>query len=189
MYRIGPILYLRISTLIMETVLEIFKLTIPALTVFAVVYYMLRQYFEFERFKRISETKSANGAQSLPIKLQSYERLALFLERIRLQNLVMRFSTKDFTPELWIKTLMISVHQEFEHNMVQQIYVSDKLWEIILFAKNEVLYALDSSINENTKNLEISQFSKILLDQKNETAEVGIQTALNAIKKEIQLIL
>ncbi|MBK6824014.1 MAG: hypothetical protein IPG87_13900 [Saprospiraceae bacterium] len=102
---------------------------------------------------------------------------------------MVRFSTKDLTPEVWVKTLMISVHQEFEHNMVQQIYVSDKLWEIILFAKNEVLFALDSSLNDANKNMEISQFSQMLLDQKNQTAEVGVQTALNAIKKEIQLIL
>ena len=106
---------------------------------------MLRMYFQHERLLRKSESQKAYREFSLPLRLQSYERLALFMERIKVSNLLLRFQSKDISAKQLVNTMMLAIQQEYEHNLVQQIYVSDKLWEIICLSKDEVLFSLDAA--------------------------------------------
>lgn len=170
----------------MDVLFEILKYTLPAAIVFLTVYLLLKNFLEQERFKMMSMQQKERYQISLPLKLQAYERLALFLERIRVPVLMMRFPVSDMRSADFCKTLMLGVHQEFEHNMVQQIYVSEKLWEIIVLAKDEVLHAIDEAAQQNK---DIEETKHILYTSTNQNATRVIDTALNAIKKEIQLIL
>jgi hypothetical protein len=170
----------------MEVLFEILKYTLPSAIVFLTVYLLMKNFFEQERFKMISVQQKDRYQISLPLKLQAYERLALFLERIRVPVLMMRFPISEMSSAEFCKTLMIGVQQEFEHNMVQQIYVSEKLWEIIVLAKDEVFHAIDEAAQQNK---DIEETKHFLLTSANQNASRVIDMALNAIKKEIQLIL
>jgi len=170
----------------MDVLFEILKYVLPSAIVFLTVYLLLKQYFEQERFKMMSLKQKERYQISLPLKLQAYERLALFLERIRIPVLMMRFPLSDASAKELCGTLMLGIQQEFEHNMVQQIYVSEKLWEIIVLAKDEVLHEVDAAATQFEDGERTKQF---LLTKSNQNASRVIDTALNAIKKEIQLVL
>lgn len=170
----------------MDVLFEILKYVLPSSIVFITVYFLLKQYFEQERFKMMSLQQKERYQISLPLKLQAYERLALFLERIRIPSLMMRFPLAHTNSTDLCKTLMLGIQQEFEHNMVQQIYVSEKLWEIIVFAKDEVLHEVDAAALQSQ---DIEQTKRILLTSAHQNATRVLDTALNAIKKEIQLVL
>lgn len=172
----------------MSELLEILKYVLPSIIVFATVFYMLRQYFAHETEKRNYEFRKQTEAASYPIKLQSYERLSLFLERIRIHNLMMRLQSKDMDSATLLHTLMMGLTQEYEHNIVQQIYISDKLWEIIVFAKNEVMHAL-TEVSTLHKNNDIETTRKYLYETSDPKTEAILNTALLAIKKEIQLMI
>ena len=73
---------------------------------------------------------------TLPIRLQAYERMALFLERIAIPSLVLRIVPKSAVKAEYETLLIASIENEFEHNLSQQIYISDECWNIIKAAKS-----------------------------------------------------
>ncbi|MEM9024309.1 MAG: hypothetical protein AAGB22_11235, partial [Bacteroidota bacterium] len=72
---------------ILELVLEILKFIIPAVVVFLTAFYILKQFFENEHRRRVAEAQHSNNKTTLPIRLQAYERCALFLERVSPESL------------------------------------------------------------------------------------------------------
>ena len=173
----------------MEVVFEVLKYILPSLVVFFTVYYILKQHFDHEQKKFTAEKNLEISKNSLPLKVQSYERIALMLERIRIVNLAMRLNSKDISVRDLCKTMMMGVQQEFEHNLVQQIYVSEKLWEIILFSKNEVMHHLNELSQKCDNGLAENDARQILYAEISQQTNLIIDKALAAIKKEIQLVI
>ena len=172
----------------MDAFWDIMKYTLPSVVVFLTVYFMLSQYFAQERVKWAQIQQKEMFQHSLPLKLQAYERLALFLERIRIPNLMLRFPAAEATPESLCKMLMLGVQQEYEHNMVQQIYVSEKLWEIVVHVKNEVLHHLDQASTE-CKDKDLETLRQLLLSKVHSESSRTIDMGLEGIRKEKKLIL
>lgn len=172
----------------MSTFLEILKYILPSLVVAGTVFYMLKKYFAEEKSKRDFEFRKQNDQMAFPIKIQAYERLSLFLERIRIHNLIGRIQNKDMDPQIFVHALMMGVNHEYEHNLVQQIYTSDKLWEIILFAKNEIIHSLHET-NTLNQYKTIEEIKNYLYTEAIPKTDPIIDTAILAIKKEIQLLL
>ena len=89
----------------------------------------------------------------LPVKLQAYERLTLVLERMAPNNLLIRIHPISQRKEDYEQLFIQNIEQEFEHNLAQQIYLSDECWNIILTAKNttiQLIRTCDSSHNSTT---------------------------------------
>jgi hypothetical protein len=171
----------------METFTEVLKYTLPSVVVFLTVYFLLKQYFEMEKIKLYQENQNRARKDSIPVLLNAYERMAMFLERIRPTQLIMRLPYHpDSSPDQYVRTLMLAIQQEYDHNMTMQVYVSDKLWEIIVFAKNTCLTALNESAGSQSSNFSATQ---IIQSQECEVAEETIRKALEAIRKEIKLYL
>ncbi len=127
--------------------------------------------------------------QSLEIKLQAYERLILFLERIDIPSLLMRLRTNQMTNEDLFNALMISVQKELEHNHVQQLYVSDQLWHIIIAAKDNILSTITSCYEPLDPKRASHELAEALIERHSSQQTKPIPTALSAVKKEIQLLL
>jgi len=172
----------------MEFLAELLKYTLPSVVVFLTAYLLIRQYVEQEQRKYLARQNKEMLQHSLPLKLQAYERLALFLERIRISSLLMRFVTPESDAVSTCKLLMLGVQQEFEHNMVQQIYVSDKLWEIVLLAKNETLHAIDVALQE-FEGKEVGALRNHLNSRVQADTSRIIDAALEGIRKELKLVL
>jgi hypothetical protein len=66
--------------------LEMVKILVPALIIFAVTYTLLNNFFKSEYNKRLLELKTKNQDILTPVRLQAYERLVLLLERISPNN-------------------------------------------------------------------------------------------------------
>jgi site-specific recombinase XerC len=90
--------------------------------------------------------------------LQAFERLTLLLERISLQSLVVRTQRSGMTSRNLQMELIKTIRSEFDHNLVQQIYISNKTWEAIKTAKEETTKAINiaaTRINENAESMEL----------------------------------
>lgn len=168
----------------LNILLEILKLTLPALVVFLTVYYVLKQYLDNQYRLKILELKKDQQSHTLPLKLQAYERLSLFCERISFDSLVMRLRAGKMTVDQLRYAMLISVQKEYEHNLSQQVYVSEQLWEIIRIAKDEMLGIINSVGTDLNGNESAEYLSNRLLDLTEEKGQLAIHKALQAIKKE-----
>lgn len=173
----------------LEVILEIIKVTVPALIVFATVYFLFKTYTENLLRQQAMETKQDNKGMSFPLRMQAYERLALFCERISLGNIILRVRDEKMTAADLKVALMVAIQQEYEHNISQQVYVSENLWKIINFAKNDtinVINIVSQSVNADASSLEMSH---AIFKYLNEVKETSLDTARSAISQEASTFL
>lgn len=168
----------------MDTLLVILQSTVPALVVFATVYYLFRGFMRHQWNMAQLDRQKENRDTIFPLKLQAYERLALFCERIRLDNLLYRINNPEMSGQELQQTLMIAIQQEYDHNLTQQIYVSDNLWQIITLCKNQY-QALISEIQGQTNAEWIQSAYGRLAELKSSPIDIARQ----AIKQEADVLL
>ena len=80
-----------------------------------------------------------------PIRLQAYERMALFLERISPNSLVLRCYQPGMDLRLLQGVMTKNIRDEWEHNLSQQVYLSEGLWARIREAKDEMVNLVNSA--------------------------------------------
>lgn len=123
-------------------IVEIAAYTLPAIIAGGVSYLVINRYLKSEENRRKFEVLRQNQQQSLPIKLQAFERMVLFLERINPVNLMMRVEPTDLNAPSYASLLIHAIQTEFEHNVTQQVYLSSECWDIIQKAKNSTIAQL-----------------------------------------------
>ncbi|MCX6227887.1 MAG: hypothetical protein NTV75_01680 [Bacteroidia bacterium] len=163
---------------------EILKIGIPALIVFLTAYFMFRDMIENNQKQREMELQLKNSKLILPIKLQAYERLILLLERISPQSLLMRISPHDLNVVDYQQELLSQIRHEFEHNLSQQIYVSQILWETIRRAKENLVQIINNSADEFKNDAPALVLSNKIIENYLESNDQLIANAVNTLKKE-----
>lgn len=167
---------------------EILKYTLPALVVLASSYLILKQFLTSKEKLALLDYQQSMATQKLPLKLQAYERLMLFCERIDMKNLIFRLLTKEITPQNLSNAMLVSIQKEYEHNLAQQVYVSDSLWKIISQAKNNIQGLITQSITD-LKEGGTSEDLLELLQQKSGKSTQSLEIAKKAIREEIKTFL
>ncbi len=168
--------------------MEILKYTLPALIVLATAYLLLKKFLDAQQQKEWLKYQQQIADKKLPLKLQAYERLMLFCERIDLRNLVFRIRTAEMDVATLSAALLITVQKEYEHNMAQQIYTSDNLWKIIETAKDQTMHTITQFGGKFQANTPSDEFSNVLMAAA-QTDDNPLNTARKAIKEEVKLYL
>lgn len=124
----------------METkIIEILSYTLPSLITGGVAYYFFTAYFKDQQKTRRWLLLKENQKDALPLRLQAFERMALFLERINPTKLLIRIAPLSNNKNDYENFVIAQIEQEFEHNLTQQIYMTDECWTIIVTAKNSTI--------------------------------------------------
>lgn len=170
-----------------EIVLDIVKFSIPALLVTIAMYIMLDKQAKKEERIRFFELKKKHSKESLPIILQSFERITLLIHRISLENLIPRTQNNSINVKLYTFTLLKTIKTEYEHNITQQIYVSSKTWEAIEKYRNEITaivkeISLDLDPEAPSLNL-ATELLNYVIENPN---TFNNQELMNMLKKEVK---
>jgi hypothetical protein len=167
-------------------ILEIATYTLPAIITGGVAYGLLHKFFKNEESKRKFELLRENQRLGLPIRLQAYERIVLFLERINPINLMMRVEPNSLDAQNYATLLIHTIQTEYEHNIAQQIYFTHESWEIILKAKNSIITQIRRfSIEEEVASGE--ELRTKLLQELTQT-ESASAVAISFIKEELKRV-
>lgn len=122
-----------------EKIIDFFLYIIPAAVTGVLAFYFFKQFVRNEDNRRNFLVRKELEKHALPIRLQAYERMVLFLERITPAKLLVRISPKSSNKENYESLLLATIEEEFEHNLSQQIYLSDECWSIITASKNATI--------------------------------------------------
>ena len=125
--------------MILTDILELLKYTLPALIVFLTAYFLLTRYMQKEATEKAIELKLKRDKEITMLRLQAYERLALFLERIGPANVISRVRVPDMICTELQYSMVRNIREEYEHNLSQQIYVSSAAWNLIVASKDEII--------------------------------------------------
>jgi hypothetical protein len=169
----------------MEAFTDILMITIPALIVFFTAWVLLRNMIKNDQDKRRQELLLQNSRTITPIKLQAYERIVLFLERISLESLLVRVSSQDMTATQLHSTMLNAIRSEFEHNLSQQIYMSQQAWEVVRNARSNMIKIINSEVEKLPPDSSGMALSKSLLEKIIELEKEPTRAAIDYIKAEI----
>lgn len=170
----------------MEAVIEFGKILIPAALVLYAVYLTVRSFIIKEIELKKLEIRTRSIETILPARLQAYERMTLFLERIAPQNLLIRLNNPGFTARDFQRVLLDEIRNEYNHNVSQQVYMSEEVWNQVRNAKEDLVMAINdaaSAIPAEATSIELSKkiFELIMSKQ---VDLIGL--ALSELRKEIQ---
>ena len=151
-----------------DETLELLKYILPSIVIFAGTYYIMSNFFENIWKDKFYESKDKEMEQKynviLPMRLQAYERLVIFLERISPNSSLHRLRLTGMSASDLQLALISNIRSEFEHNMAQQLYISKDAWEMVKSVKEEMvkLYnIIGSKMPENATELD---YSKAILE-------------------------
>lgn len=123
--------------------------------------------------------------EALPIKLQAHERMLLFCERINPIKMLIRIKPISDNTNDYLQLILQNIEQEFEHNLVQQIYLSDECWNVIIASKTAVIKKL-KTVAQSSENAQ--QFREnMMLAYKNSVP--ATDTAIAFIKADVKKII
>ncbi len=169
----------------MEVFGDILKITIPGLIVFLTAWILLRNMIRNDQDRRKQEIILQSARTVTPIKLQAYERIVLFLERISLESLLVRVSSPDMTVSQLQSALLTTIRSEFEHNLSQQIYMSPQAWEVVKNARSNTIKMINSEAEKMKNDAPAIDLSRQLLSKMMELEKEPTRAAIDYIKGEV----
>ena len=168
-----------------DYLIDVLSLTIPPLLVFLTAYFMLKQQSRKELELKMLDLKLRDSKEMRVLRLQAYERLALFLERVSPYSLVGRCIEPDMISQELQYALVRTIRAEFEHNLSQQVYVSDNAWNLIVQSKDEIIKTINVISAQVSGDASAQELSRFLLQAiANANMPLPTQQALDYLKAE-----
>lgn len=168
----------------MEVFLEILKYTFPALLMLLLTYLMLSNFNENDENRRRYYLRREAQKQVLPIRMQAFERLSLFLERITPNSLLVRVPATGLNAQEYQALLLRTIRNEFEYNLSQQIYVSEEAWKMVVTAKSAAVSIITRVASDVPKDATGVDLSKKILEYSMTLESFPTRNALHFLKSE-----
>lgn len=120
------------------------------------------------------------------LKLQAAERFALYLERIAPDRLVMRLHQNGMSAKMLQTDMLRSIREEFDHNLSQQIYVSETAWELIRNAKEEMMGFIQATGDGLKSTATGMDLSRKLFETASKVENMPNELALKFLRAEVR---
>ena len=167
-------------------ILDILKYTAAGTAVFFIAYSVLKNEIEKNRQMKEIELRKATLSTTIPLRLQAYERVTLFIERMNPASLLVRSHTPGISVLQFQQMLVSEVQNEFQHNVTQQVYLSVQAWTVVRRLKDDTI----SLINNCAKRMDMDspsiELSKAVLAHLSVIEENPYEAALTLIKADLQ---
>lgn len=174
-------------------ILELLKYVVPSIVSIGGVYIVVKTFVDDENTRRNQEINKTllfeQRKVSLPLRLQAYERIIVFLERIHPFSLLQRvYQPNMLAPEFQLE-LIKTIRIEYEYNLSQQMYINDDAWQMVATAKEETIKIINtfaSKLSDETDGVELSK--AILNYYMQSQKEVAVQIAINFVKSDVKTL-
>jgi hypothetical protein len=191
------VLYLILNSKEMIEILEILKYTIPGLIVLLTAYLLLKTFFENYNTHESKDLKLKIDEIRLqlkhedrrvitPIRLQAYERVILFCERISPQSLIFRVKKPGQTNVQLQTELLRTIRDEAEHNLSQQLYINKDTWKIVKQSKEETIKIVNQASTKVDPKGDSSELSKAIFEIMAELGNPPTDKAIEQMKTDVQ---
>ncbi|AMR30313.1 hypothetical protein A0256_02215 [Mucilaginibacter sp. PAMC 26640] len=165
---------------------DILKYTVAGIGVIYVAFYLFKPYLDKTQNLQILEFKKAVSNQTLPLRLQAYERLVLFVDRVNPANLLIRLAGNGLSAAELHAVVVNEIRNEFQHNVTQQIYVSARAWAVIKRVKDDTLSVVNSALQALPENASGLDLGKITLTHLGKLEENPYDIAINLIRQDLE---
>lgn len=167
---------------------DLLIITLPAAAVLYGMFLVVKSFLSREINESLLQLKAKQNETVLPMRLQAYERMAIFLERNAINSLLPRLTESGQSAAELHQLLLYSIREEFNHNISQQIYMSQDAWDFIKSAVEENISMINQAFRELQEKENPSSFelSRKLFELQAQKEFSQSEASLQFIKSEIQ---
>lgn len=169
----------------MEILAQVIVFTIPALVVGAVAYLLIDKLLKAENNRRNYELQKSFVKTITPSKLTAYERMTLFLERITPESLLARQEYSGLTVIQLQSALLQQIRQEWEHNLTQQLYITQETWMMVRNAKESMIQLINTCAAKSSANSTVIEFATLIIETYQSLERTPVQVALSMLKADV----
>ncbi len=164
--------------------MEILKYTLPSLVVLLAVWVVLYKMLKEDKERRAFELKKQDRSLTIPIRLRGYERLILMLERIEIEHILLDADISSMSVVELQQFMLTTIRREADHNLSQQIYVSDEVWAAVVIAKEETLRFVSDCASRMAQGSTALQYAQLMIEAYTLNGETPLQQAKTRLKQE-----
>lgn len=172
----------------MDALFNVLIAVLPSAIVFLTAFFFLKKMTENEYRKQMIELKSNLQKNIIPLRLQAYERITIFLERIHPNAITMRVYKQGMSARLLQAELLKSIRTEYEHNVAQQIYMSKPVWDGVKAAKEETIKIINIAAARVGDEASGADLSKMIIDMSSQLEKIPSDLALEILKREVKTL-
>lgn len=172
----------------MELAADLLKILLPASLLLYGVFLIVKTFLNKEFEKKQIEIKIDNNKIVLPIRLQAYERMCLFLERISLNNLIIRVNDPSYSVGQLHQRLLAEIRNEYNHNLSQQVYMSNEAWNLVKKAMEDTTSIINTSSEQVISEARGIELAKKIFENHLNQGTDSISIALFFIKNEVRMV-
>lgn len=173
-----------------QSILEILKYILPSIVVLIACNMIVRRFLHSEvRGKKIAMLRD-NQDVTVRLRLQAYERLILFIERVHPRQLVPRVYQPGMTVSDLQAVLVFTIKSEFEHNLSQQLYVSKQIWNAVRGVKEQEINMINNIAQQLEAEAPAKELHKRIVDYvMTVDGEIPSDVALDLLNEEAKEVL
>lgn len=113
-----------------------------------------------------TETAKEPTTQTLlNLKLLAYERIILFIERMKPDSLIPRTLLSNISGKEYHRLLTNEIRQEYEYNLSQQLYLSENAWNVVTDFKNNIITLINTAAADSDPEKPAGELAKKILEQ------------------------
>jgi len=170
---------------ILNTIIEALQYVLPALVLLLGIKLMQDSRLKQEKHGVQVEIRAEALKAHLPLKFSAYERAVLFLERINPQQLIPRYNGVQATARELMAQMGNDIRQEYEHNIAQQIYITNRGWNALFIAKDHTLKTIAEAYESLPENARALDLQRKIIELYSTMEEFPIQNAIIVLKNDV----
>ena len=149
----------------------------------------MHKFYKSETEKRLWELKRLSQKEISPLRMRAYERLALLLERTTPEHMLMDVNLTEMTVLQLQQHMMRTIRLEYDHNLSQQVYVSDEVWQQIISARDQMVAFINALAQQLPADASTLDYAKMLITAYSTNGDTANEKALQALKNEARTLI
>ncbi|TXC78552.1 DUF7935 family protein [Luteibaculum oceani] len=169
----------------MDSWVLIIAITLPCLIIAGAALILVKRVADSK--KEIEQIKwKVSAKQAIqPVRLQAYERLVILLERIRLNNLVLRVNTPGVSAQALQREMLKHIRTEFDHNISQQLYVSPQAWQLVKKAREQTVMIMNLASEKVQEGENAAKYSQLIIQLAGSEEYDAVDKAITLLRQEM----
>ncbi len=165
---------------------DVLKFVLAGTLIVYIAWQMIKSEIEKISQSKLLDLKRASLETTLPLRLQAYERLALFIERINPSNMLVRIHVAGTTVREIQQFLISEIRTEHQHNITQQLYVSTQAWAVMNRIKEDTISMVNNTAAGLSPEASSLELSKVILTHLSGLEENPYDAGLMLLKHDMQ---
>jgi hypothetical protein len=167
---------------------DILKFTLAGIGTVYAAFYLIKPYLDKAESIQLMELKKTISNQTLPLRLQAYERVVLFIERVNPASMLVRLHGTGLSAAELYAIIANEIRNEFQHNITQQIYVSARAWTVVTRVKDDTLSVVTNAVKALPETATGLDLSKTVLAHLSHLQDNPYDIALKIVREDMEAL-